>query len=92
MTHEVCDVSFSDNSLRWHVIFYFYEFTFVFFHFNNSLGNKWFNFKFPFWSVVTTPLWGKCEDETHTLKSGNLEPSGTPATSELDSRGKNTSP
>jgi hypothetical protein len=41
---------------------------------------------------VATPLWGKCEDETHTPKSGNLESYGTPATSELYSRGQNTSP
>jgi len=39
---------------------------------------------------VATPLWGKCEDETHTPKSGNLESSGTPATSELDCRSQNT--
>jgi hypothetical protein len=39
-----------------------------------------------------TPLWGKCEDETRTPKSGNLESSGTPKTSELDYRGQNTSP
>jgi hypothetical protein len=36
---------------------------------------------------VATPLWGKCEDETHTPKSGNLESFGTPTTSELDCRG-----
>jgi len=41
---------------------------------------------------VATPLWGKCEDETDTPKSGNLESSGTPATSELHSRGQNTLP
>ncbi len=41
---------------------------------------------------VATPLWAKCEDETHTPKSGNLESSRTPATLELDRRGKNTSP
>jgi hypothetical protein len=41
---------------------------------------------------VATPLWGKCEDETRTPKSGNLESFGTPATSELDCRGQNTSP
>jgi hypothetical protein len=40
---------------------------------------------------VATPLWGKCEDETHTPKSGNLESSGTPATSEFNCRGQNTS-
>jgi len=40
--------------------------------------------------IVATPLWGEWEDETHTPKSGNLESSGTPATSELDSRGQNT--
>jgi len=42
--------------------------------------------------VVATPLWAKCEDETHILKSGDLESSGTPATSELDTRRQNTSP
>jgi len=41
---------------------------------------------------VATPLWGKCEDETHTLESGNLKSSGTPATLKLNSRGQNTSP
>jgi hypothetical protein len=41
------------------------------------------------WAVVT-PLWGKCEDETHTPKSGNLESFGTPKNSELDCRGQNT--
>jgi hypothetical protein len=40
---------------------------------------------------VATPLWAKCEDETHTPKSGNLESSGTPKNSELDCRGQNTS-
>jgi hypothetical protein len=39
---------------------------------------------------VATPLWGKCEDETHTPKSGNLESFGTPEHSELDCRGQNT--
>jgi hypothetical protein len=41
---------------------------------------------------VATPLWGKCEDETHTPESGNLESSMTPTISELDRRGQNTSP
>jgi hypothetical protein len=39
---------------------------------------------------VATPLWGKCEDETHTPKSGNLESSGTPKNLKLDYRGQNT--
>jgi len=39
---------------------------------------------------VATPLWAKCEDETHTPKSENLESSGTPENSELDYRGQNT--
>jgi hypothetical protein len=43
-------------------------------------------------SNVATPLWGKCEDEIYTPKSGNLKSSGTPATSELNGRGQNTSP
>ncbi len=42
--------------------------------------------------IVATPLWGKCEDETRTPKSGNLESSGTLATLELNCRGQNTSP
>ncbi len=41
--------------------------------------------------LVATPLWVKCEDETHTLKSENLESSGIPENSELDCRGQNTS-
>jgi len=36
---------------------------------------------------VATPLWVRCEDETHTPKSGNLESSGTLENSELDYRG-----
>jgi hypothetical protein len=40
---------------------------------------------------VATPLWVKCEDETHTPKSGNLESSGTPKNSKLDFRSQNTS-
>jgi hypothetical protein len=43
-------------------------------------------------TCVTTPLWDKCEDETHTPKSGGkLESFGTPENSELDCRGQNTS-
>jgi hypothetical protein len=41
--------------------------------------------------IFTTPLWVKCEDETHTPKSGKLESSGTPENSELDFKGQNTS-
>jgi hypothetical protein len=41
---------------------------------------------------VATPLWGKCEDETHTPKCGNLESFETPTTSELDCRGQSTLP
>jgi len=45
-----------------------------------------------FMEIVATPLWGKCEDETHTPKSGNLESSETAATLELNCRGQNTLP
>ncbi len=38
---------------------------------------------------VATPLWAKCEDETHTPESGNLESSGTPENLELDCKGQN---
>jgi len=41
---------------------------------------------------IATPLWGKCDDETRTPKSGNLESSETLETSELNCRGQNTSP
>jgi hypothetical protein len=37
---------------------------------------------------VATPLWDKCEDETHTPKSGKLGSSWTPKNSELDCRGQ----
>jgi len=47
---------------------------------------------FPSKGIVATPLWVKCEDETHTPKSGNWESSETPATSKLDNRRQNTSP
>ncbi len=40
--------------------------------------------------TIATPLWGKCENETHTPKSGNLESSGTSKNLELDCRGQNT--
>jgi len=43
-------------------------------------------------NFVTTPLWGKCEDEIRTPKSGNLEPFETPEISELHCKGQNTSP
>jgi hypothetical protein len=39
---------------------------------------------------VATPLWVKCEDETHTPESENLESLGKPKNSELDCRGQNT--
>jgi hypothetical protein len=37
---------------------------------------------------VATPLWDKCENETHTPKSGRMESSGTPKNSELDCKGQ----
>jgi hypothetical protein len=40
---------------------------------------------------VATPLWVKCEGETHTFKSGNLESSGTLQNLELEFRGQNIS-
>jgi hypothetical protein len=41
-------------------------------------------------NIVATPLWAKCEDETHTPKNGKLESSETLENSELDCRGQNT--
>jgi hypothetical protein len=40
---------------------------------------------------VATPLWDKCEDETHIPKSGKLESSKIPKNSEFNRRGQNTS-
>jgi hypothetical protein len=40
--------------------------------------------------IVAIPLWAKCEDETHTPKSGNLESSRTLKNSEPDCRGQNS--
>jgi hypothetical protein len=43
-------------------------------------------------SSLSQPHFGaKCEDETHTPKSGNLESFGTLENSELDYTGQNTS-
>jgi len=53
-------------------------------------NNKWNALTFLNMYIVTTPLWSKCEDETCTPKSGNLESSETPTTSELDFRNQNT--
>jgi len=50
------------------------------------------SFTIPKTFTVTTPLSSKCEDEICTSKSGNLESSATPKTSELDRRGQNKLP
>jgi hypothetical protein len=43
-----------DNNTSWqHVIFYHPQPMHVFLHLNNSLGNKWFNFKIPSSSIYT---------------------------------------
>jgi hypothetical protein len=47
--------------------------------------------KFGQLQIVVTPFWVKCEDETHTPKSGNLESSKTPKNSELEFRGQKIS-
>jgi hypothetical protein len=39
---------------------------------------------------VATPLLEECENETHTLKMGTWESTGTPETSEFSYRGQNT--
>jgi hypothetical protein len=40
--------------------------------------------------AIATPLWDKCEDETHTPKNGKLESSETPKNSKLEFKGQNT--
>jgi hypothetical protein len=44
-----------------------------------------------FISIVTTPLWGKCEVATHTPENGTGESFGTPKNSERNFRCQNTS-
>jgi hypothetical protein len=41
--------------------------------------------------LCRNPTLAKCEDETHTPKVGDLEPSGTPECLEFNSKGQNTS-
>jgi hypothetical protein len=64
-------------------------------HMANPSQKHWIAMKRIFWYLqgtlhVATPFWVKCEDETHTPKSGNLESSETPENSELDCRSQNT--
>jgi hypothetical protein len=42
-----------NNTSKWLAIFYRPQHARVFFPLNNSLGNKWFNFKISSWSVYT---------------------------------------
>ncbi len=44
-----------------------------------------------FKSFVATPLWGKCENETHTPEIGTWESFRTPKILDFDCRGQNTS-
>jgi len=60
-------------------------------HFEASVRMRFALPKVGTWSVAT-PLWGKCEDETRTTKSGNLESSGTLDILELNCRGQKTLP
>jgi hypothetical protein len=50
----------SNNTSRWHVIFYHPQHVHVFFHLNNSSDNKWFNLKIPFWSIYTIIPFSAC--------------------------------
>jgi hypothetical protein len=43
-----------------------------------------------FMSIVTTPLWGKCEVTIHTFENGTWESFETPKNSEFNCRGQNT--
>ncbi len=45
----------------------------------------------PFKHYYRNPTLRECEDETHTLKMGTWESSGTPKFSEFDCKGQNTS-
>jgi hypothetical protein len=60
-----------------------------------GIFNKWPpNWKM-FWTTYQfcrNPTLAKCEDETHTPKVGDLEPSETPESLEFDNKGQNTFP
>jgi len=56
------------------------------------MHNMWLMWHYYVCKHVATPPWGKCEEETHSPKSGNWKSPGTPTTSEFDSRRQNTSP
>jgi hypothetical protein len=45
VTHEVCDASFSNNTLRQHVIFYRRQFTCGFFPFEQLIGQQMVQFE-----------------------------------------------
>jgi hypothetical protein len=100
-------ISFSQHSLGYFFIFLMSLLVFgfsnlvsknLYFWFFGSFCNiKFFNIfmmkiTFNYDIFVATPLWGKCEDDTCTPKSGDLKSSRTLETSELDCRGQNTSP
>ncbi len=42
------------------MFFYHPKLVRVFFHLNNSLNNKWFNFKIPFWNICTITPFPTC--------------------------------
>jgi hypothetical protein len=45
---------------KWLAIFYYPQHAHVFLPLNNSLGNKWFNFKIPYWSICTIIPFSTC--------------------------------
>jgi len=60
--------SLSNNTSRRLVISYRPQLTHVFFHLNNSSGNKWFNFKIPSQNVCTIVSFPTC------FSTGYLKP------------------
>ncbi len=70
-----------DINFKFHVLFFHEKFQLLSEVMDKILVNTY----------VTTPLWAKCEDETHTPKVGDLESSETPECLEFDIRCKNTS-
>ncbi len=61
LQHELTITSsLSSNTSKHHAIFYHLQHVCVFLLFNNSMGNKWFNFKFSFQSIYITILCLTC--------------------------------
>jgi hypothetical protein len=57
-----------ENISKWHVIFYHSLLIYIIFCLNNSLNNKWFDFKILYWNICTIILFS-----THCSLKGYMK-------------------